>query len=68
MKKVEYYICETCGTQYKFKADCEKCEKSHCKPKEIVKSRYIKFADNEKGYPIAITLKMEDGKEVTYKR
>lgn len=28
MRKVEHYICEICGTEYKEKAMCEKCEKT----------------------------------------
>ena len=68
MKEVKHYICEICGTEYNDKSKAVKCEKGHCKPVEIVKSRYLKIEDNAKGYPIKITVKMADGKEVEYKR
>lgn len=31
MKELKLYQCEICGTQYKSKTECEKCEKSHKK-------------------------------------
>ena len=35
---------------------------------EIVKSRYLSIKDNQKGYPLEITVKMSDGTEQKYKR
>ena len=68
MKEVKHYPCDICGTEYNDKEKCKRCEKSHCTPKEIVKARYTGFCYNAKGYPVSITVKMEDGKEVIYKR
>lgn len=68
MKEIKHYICEICGTEYKEKARCVQCEKSHCKPEAIVKVKYISYDTNRKGYPISITVKMEDGSEQIYKR
>lgn len=68
MKEVKHYICEICGTEYNKKNKAAMCEKGHCKPVEIVKSRYLKFDDNRKGYPLEITVKMADGTEQKYKR
>lgn len=34
MKKVEHYICEICGTEYKDKKTCMECEKGHHTPKK----------------------------------
>lgn len=68
MKEVKHYICEICGTEYNDKAKAQRCEKGHCKPIEIVKSRYLKIANNMKGYPLEITVKMADGTEQKYMR
>ena len=68
MKEIKRYVCETCNTEYKEKSACQKCEKTHCKPVEISKAKYIPIANNLKGYPVSITVKMEDGTEQIYKR
>ena len=68
MKKVEHYICEVCGTEYKDKKRCADCEKGHIKPVEIYTSKYLSLDKNAKGYPSSINIKMEDGNLVTYKR
>ena len=54
--------------EYNDKAKAQRCEKGHCKPIEIVKSRYLSIKDNQKGYPLEITVKMSDGTEQKYKR
>ena len=68
MKKVEHYICEACGTEYKDKDRCIACEKGHVKPVKICTSRFISLDRNAKGYPLSINIEMEDGKIITYKR
>lgn len=68
MKSLKLYQCEICGTQYKERLECEKCEKTHIQPKAIVGAKYIRMRDNAKGYPIAITVMMDDGHSVQYKR
>lgn len=68
MKKVEHYICEICGTEYNDKNKAQTCEKGHCKPIEIVRAHYLSLANNYKGYPNNITVKMADGTEQIYKR
>lgn len=67
MKKVELYVCETCGTQYKEKIKCSECEKSHIRPAQIIGWKYMPKTFNG-GYPIHITVRMADGKDITYKR
>lgn len=67
MKSLQLYVCEHCGTQYKDKKECEKCEDSH---KIAVEVHNMKFhacngADN---YPDKVELKMADGKMVWYRR
>ena len=67
MKKIDLYVCEICGTQYKEKAKCQECEKTHVRPVQIIDEKYM--AKNCNGeYPIYIMVKMEDGKTITYKR
>ncbi len=68
MKELKLYQCEICGTQYKNKAECKECEKRHIKPKGITGTRYLNFKDNKKGYPVLISVEMEDGFTITYKR
>lgn len=68
MREVKHYICEICGTEYNDKSKAQNCEKGHCKPIEIVKSRYLSIDNNMKGYPIEIIVKMADGTEQKYKR
>ena len=67
MKKIELYVCDVCGTQYKEKIKCQDCEKSHVRPLQISGLKYMPKECNG-GYPVHITVKMEDGKIVTYKR
>lgn len=67
MKKIDLYQCEICGTQYKEKWKCQDCEKSHIKPVQITGTKYMPKNCNGE-YPIHITVKMADGKSITYKR
>ena len=46
----------------------ETCEKSHKKPIELVGARHLSMGQNGAGYPVSVTIKMSDGKEVVYKR
>lgn len=68
MEELKLYRCEFCGTSYKEKKRCIECEKSHKKPVKIIDSRYVAENDNKKGYPVSITVQMEDGNKVIYKR
>lgn len=47
MKKIDLYQCEICGTQFKSKEDCVKCEKGHQKELHIVKTRYLPYTGRE---------------------
>ena len=40
MKEQKLYVCDYCGTQYKEKAECKKCEEGHKLPVEIKDSKY----------------------------
>ena len=67
MKSVHLFICNHCGTQYKEKDDCKKCETSHIMPIEIKQQRFHAQKDT-KNYPDKIEIKMADGKTVWYRR
>ena len=69
MKSISLYQCEVCGTQYKFSKDAEACEKFHVRPKGILREHYRPY--HELGackYPHTITVLMNDGHEIIYKR
>lgn len=68
MKEVKQYICEGCGTQYADKAKATECEKNHKNVVNILYERFLPKKNDASGYPISITVKMMDGKEVVYKR
>lgn len=68
MKKLELFQCEVCGTQFKSKEECERCEKGHPKELHIVKARYLSRTQDATGMPASITLVGPDGRHYTYKR
>lgn len=68
MKEAKYYVCECCGTQYASKENAIDCEKNHKAPVSIVSTRSLSKAQDATGYPVTITVKMRDGKQVVYKR
>lgn len=67
MKECKLYQCEICNTQYKDRSDCQACERKHVKPKGVKQCKYHgeRYSEN---YPDTITVLMEDGKEIKYKR
>lgn len=67
MKEQKLYLCECCGTQYKDKNECKKCESSHEKALEIHDMRFHACKDWS-NYPDKVELKMADGKTVWYHR
>lgn len=72
MKSISLYQCEICGTQYKFSADAEKCEKFHVQPKGLGFSiSFCKYhpyhVQGARPYPIKVTVVMADGKPIEYK-
>jgi len=68
MKTIEKYLCEVCNTEYADKQQAEACEKNHKKPVKIVDVRFLPMRQNGTGYPVSVTIRMDDGKEVIYKR
>ena len=67
MKSLQLYVCEHCGTQYKIKLECKRCEDSHKKAIEIHDMRFH-ACDNDGNYPTKVELKMDDGKMIWYHR
>lgn len=67
MKECKLFQCEICNTQYKEKSDCKACERKHVKPTGVKQCKYHgeRYSEN---YPDTITVLMEDGKEIKYKR
>ena len=70
MKKIELFQCEICGTQFKEKADCVKCEKNHesWKDLRITNARFLPFTQDASGMPITITLMGKNGNTYRYRR
>ena len=68
MKEVKQYICDYCGTTYKDKVKCEKCEKGHISAKSIAESFFQPFGSDKTGYPHAIMVNMSDGNTIKYVR
>lgn len=68
MKEISLWKCEVCGTEYKEKAACKKCEERHKKGGKIVKMRYLPYTSDQSGYPNKITVEFEDGVKKIYSR
>ena len=67
MKSLHLYVCEYCGTQYKDKDECQKCEKGHKAALEVHDMRFHACKDVI-NYPDKVELKMSDGKMIWYHR
>ena len=69
MKKLELYQCEICGTNYKSKEECEKCERHHVTNGIIVDAKYNSMdRGSTDGLPEKISVKFASGKIATYRR
>lgn len=68
MKKINLFVCEICGAQYKDEPYAKQCEGNHKKINHIGKVRYLPISDNKAGYPISIEVVMDDGERLTFKR
>ena len=67
MKSIQLYVCEHCGTKYKDKNECKKCEGNHRAALEINDMRFHACKDTG-NYPDKVELKMSDGKMIWYHR
>ena len=68
MKKINLFVCELCGAQYKEEATAAKCEKNHKKIVNITSTRYLSLASNRTGYPSYIEVLLDNGEHLTFKR
>ena len=68
MKKLELYECEICGTRYKDRLECERCEEHHRHNLRIIAARYNAHDQgSDDGFPVKITV--TDGiKQAVYRR
>lgn len=64
---IQLYVCEHCGTKYKDKNECKKCESNHRAALEIHDMRFHACKDSD-NYPDKVELKMADGKMIWYHR
>ena len=71
MEKVTYYRCGVCRKIYDRKSEAMECEKYHTCIKQIESCNYLSLAEDMGtygSYPKIISVEMEDGKIVQYKR
>ena len=70
MKKIELFQCEICGTQFKEKTDCVKCEKNHenWEGLRIANARFLPFTQDASGMPISFTIIGKNGNTYKYQR
>lgn len=76
MKKVEHFVCETCGTMYNDSNTAAKCEAYHIKPKKVIikdidKRDWIPVTQEAAPfykYPKRIKVQMADGNFCDYVR
>lgn len=66
MQKVEQYICEVCGTEYKDKSICEQCETGHIKPVEIKSAKFYPVGKGNR-YPVSVSIEMDNGEIAVYR-
>lgn len=68
MKEMTLWKCDICGTEYKEKLKCKKCEALHKKAGKIVSMRHLPFTSDASGYPDKITVEFEDGIKKVYSK
>lgn len=68
MKQINLFVCELCGTQYADKQKAKDCEANHKIPEKIESCRYNSKNQNEKGYPLSVSIRFKNGEVVQYRR
>ena len=68
MKEKKLYICEKCKTAYANADECKKCEESHIPAKRVRDQKYVAIENDRTGYPTYVSLVMQDGNIVRYRR
>lgn len=67
MKRLDIFKCDFCGTLYKDKSECVKCEDQHVSAVAVVKQHHLPMNVAAK-YPHRIEVKMSDGSISIYER
>ena len=68
MKKLEFYQCEICGTQYNSENKASECEKRHITNFKITNMVFKPISMEASGLPIKIELTAPNGKKIIYRR
>lgn len=68
MLEFSVYKCEYCGQQFDNEDKCAEHESKHTKIDSIFKVFYDSISFKGKMYPSAISVKLSDGKVLTYNR
>ena len=68
MKEKKLYICKKCKTAYASDKDAQICEDSHVPAKRVRDQKYVAIANDRTGYPTYVSLVMQDGNIVRYRR
>ena len=68
MIEIKRFVCEYCHTEYVLRKDCEQCESLHKKPVKIIQYDYEQPKNQNTDYPSSITVKMENGEQVIYRK
>ena len=67
-RPIPRYMCEKCGTYYTLAEDALRCEEGHVPAKRVRDQKYVAIANDRTGYPTYVSLVMEDGKIIRYRR
>ena len=68
MTEKHLYVCDKCGTSYATPEACEACENGHLPAIRIRSQKYVSIANDKTGYPTYVSLLMNDGKIVRFRR
>ena len=69
MKEINLYQCEVCGTNYADEEKALECEAFHIAVGNVIQYKYnAKGMGPESKYPHAVVVRMEDGKDLVFKR
>ena len=68
MTEKRLYMCDICKTEYARPDDAHACEAYHVQPKLATKAVYKPRKMSNDPYPLKITIIMEDGQKVQYRR
>ena len=70
MKEIKLFQCSFCKTNYSNEQQCKECEDNHKAPSrsKIICEKYYSKGIDHTGYPAVISVIMDDGVSVKFKR